>query len=397
MAQVPIDFCRGNDTGQLAPPKQPTIRIQWSRIDTPHHEVGPNRFTNCPLRHPCRQPRLSSRSQRLIAMPRPLSRRELLTAAGLPAAAIVGWGLREVLTRRTSPPIDVSADDAPDLPDTPEIHGLKNCAVAIEPLFAKRSPPRPDEWLAQHEELGQTFAQYLGGRPDKLAERYATIGLVPIGEFTDTQRQLIADVAAFLPAFLGFPVEPLEALPLDDLPEDTWRLRESGARQILTAHLRDQLLLSRRTEEMAAIVGITASDVWGNGFSFLFGEASYRDRVAVCSMSRFGDVDAGEVDYATCLRRTLGVVVHETGHAFGFPHCIAYVCRMSGSNNLAESDRRPLEFCPECLPKVWWTSGIDPHDRFESLANFADEHRLTEDGNLWRAAGQRVADESRTN
>src|SRR5690349_11412946 len=103
-----------------------------------------------------------------------LSRRELLALSALPPVALCGWALRDVVLRRNSAnPDSTDIDGAPlTVPDDPEIHRLQRLAAAIEPLFSKRAPPKPDEWLAQHDELGQTFAQFLGGRPEKLWERY---------------------------------------------------------------------------------------------------------------------------------------------------------------------------------------------------------------------------------
>ena len=91
------------------------------------------------------------------------------------------------------------------------------------------------------------------------------------------------------------------------------------------------------------------------------------------------------------LRRTVGLAVHETGHVFGMPHCIAWLCRMNGSNNLEECDRRPLEYCPECLPKIWWTCNIDPARRFSRLLEFAREHHLHAEEKLWQKAGTLLA------
>ena len=54
-------------------------------------------------------------------------------------------------------------------------------------------------------------------------------------------------------------------------------------------------------------------------------------------------------------------------------HCTLYECGMNGSNSLAESDQRPLEFCPECQAKIWWTCGILPEVRCEVLMRFARE------------------------
>ena len=82
-------------------------------------------------------------------------------------------------------------------------------------------------------------------------------------------------------------------------------------------------------------------------------------------------------DYEICLRRTIGTALHETGHMFGIPHCIAYECCMNGSNHLAEKDARPLDFCPECTAKLWWTCGIrEPSRRYAALADAATRLEL---------------------
>jgi hypothetical protein len=43
-------------------------------------------------------------------------------------------------------------------------------------------------------------------------------------------------------------------------------------------------------------------------------------------------------------------------------------------NNMAESDRRPLEFCPQCLAKLCYATGTDPARRFERLIAFYKTH-----------------------
>ncbi|MSR58740.1 MAG: hypothetical protein EXS05_13990 [Planctomycetaceae bacterium] len=322
-----------------------------------------------------------------------LSRREMLALTALPAAAVCGWGFRQFAGSWSEATINDSRFDAPaqPLPDTPEINRLRWFAEAIEPLYSKMPSPEPDDWLANHVEFGQSFAQFMGGTREKLCHRYSKICLVPIGDLSDTQQQLFADTAEYLQQFFGYSVEILEPAALDNLPEPAQRVRASGTKQVLTDQLLNEILLPRRGDEMVAVVGFTASDLWSGDFGFLFGQASMSQRVCVCSVARFGDVDAGEIDYATCLRRTVGVVAHETGHTFGLPHCTAYLCRMTGSNHLAESDRRPLEFCPECLPKIWWTCGVDPCERFVRLSEFAELHQLVADGKLWRAAAARLA------
>lgn len=67
----------------------------------------------------------------------------------------------------------------------------------------------------------------------------------------------------------------------------------------------------------------------------------------------------------------------------GIPHCVAYECCMNGSNHLAEKDARPLEFCPECTAKLWWTCRIrDPSHRYAALSAAAGRLEF-HDANGW--------------
>jgi hypothetical protein len=55
---------------------------------------------------------------------------------------------------------------------------------------------------------------------------------------------------------------------------------------------------------------------------------------------------------------------------------------MNGSNHSDERDRQPLEFCPECQAKLWWTCRLDPLARSRALEAVARKHgftRVTED------------------
>ena len=49
---------------------------------------------------------------------------------------------------------------------------------------------------------------------------------------------------------------------------------------------------------------------------------------------------------------------------------------MSGTNSLAETDRRPLDVCPECMAKIALLSKIDPATRYRNLAAFCGQNGL---------------------
>lgn len=55
---------------------------------------------------------------------------------------------------------------------------------------------------------------------------------------------------------------------------------------------------------------------------------------------------------------------------FSFSHCIKYSCAMNGSNHIFESDKRPLDFCPEDSSKIIWLTNSDPYERYKNIAGF---------------------------
>lgn len=149
------------------------------------------------------------------------------------------------------------------------------------------------------------------------------------------------------------------------------------------------MLKTRRPKDAVAVLALTATDLFPQpSWNFVFGQASLDERVGVWSLARYGD--AGK-DYATVLRRTLLVAIHETGHMFGIQHCTTSECGMNGSNNLEESDRAPMAFCAECDMKLWWACGLSPAARYTALADFAKARGLTRDEADWRKRAEALA------
>jgi archaemetzincin len=76
----------------------------------------------------------------------------------------------------------------------------------------------------------------------------------------------------------------------------------------------------------------------------------------------------------------MNVATHETGHILSIQNCTYYEYNMNGSNNLEESDRSPLHYCPVCTRKLCYTLGLDPAKRLLSLNPFLEENHF--DGEL---------------
>jgi archaemetzincin len=253
------------------------------------------------------------------------------------------------------------------------IDPLEICMRKLRPLFRPKLPPRPGDWLAQHAEAGQTYDQFRKQVRVRAIVSFESIRVVPIGPLSVGQKSVLDTTIEFMLPFFGLPVSLDAPVPLDAIPASAQRQRgTANVRQLLTPWLLDGPLLARRAPKDAAVLGITALDLWpGAGWNFVFGQASLSERVGVWSMARNGNADGLAAEKTQCALRTVMTATHETGHMFGIRHCTAYECGMNGSNNLGERDLQPLEFCPECQAKLWWTLNLDPLERSRTLEALA--------------------------
>jgi archaemetzincin len=256
--------------------------------------------------------------------------------------------------------------------------GIEIAMRKIRPLFKSKLPPRPNDWLASHIESGQTYRQFRDQVSTRAIDSFDAIRVVPIGPLTDGQREVLDTTAEFMKPFFGLPLTVDPEVALESIPANAQRQSSaSGSRQLLTTWLLNESLSKRRQQRDAAVLGITAFDLWpGPGWNFVFGQASLSGRVGVWSMARNGDADHSG-SHTLCALRTVMTATHETGHMFGIRHCTAYECGMNGSNNSDERDGQPLEFCVECQAKLWWTLNLDPLKRSRVLESLASRHGFT--------------------
>jgi archaemetzincin len=298
---------------------------------------------------------------------------------GLGCAAIgAGWLGRILLMG------DLSEEGTGVVDDSPEIRAIRMAGERIRRLHQRKRPPEPGDWLDRHAEAGQTFDEFRAGFPNRAHGVRTTLYVVRLGSFTPAQERLFSGAGDLLGRFYNVPVKTLEPIALELIPARARRVHPTqGEAQILAPHVLE-LLKKRRPDDAVAVIALTAEDLWpGEGWNFVFGQASPSERVGVWSLHRQGDP---ETEYTTCLLRTLKTATHEAGHMFGIMHCTPYECCMNGSNHRAEADSRPLAFCPEDEMKVWWACREDPAKRYARLIEFADAHGLVAQARFWRAS-----------
>ncbi|MFN8012816.1 MAG: hypothetical protein U0P81_15710 [Holophagaceae bacterium] len=276
----------------------------------------------------------------------------------------------------------------PRPPESASPERLRASMASLRPLHAVMGRPRPGDWLALHPEPGQTFDQYLACGPTLPRGTRTVLYLQPVGAFTPAQRRVVDLTAEYLHVTFNRPVKVLPGLPEVLVPSKARRRHPGeGQLQFLTRFLREGLLKPRLPADGAAMLGLTATDLWpGQGWSFVFGDASLQDRVGVWSLARLGDPSRSPEAFRQCLLRTIKTAGHETAHMFSFQHCTRYECTMAGSETLEEADRYPLAFCPECLAKLCWATETAPPDHLRRMAGFCARNGLTAEEAYYRKA-----------
>jgi archaemetzincin len=277
--------------------------------------------------------------------------------------------------------------------------GLLSAAAALAFVLAGEAPPSPElaavevklrplaqklgksEWLEHHPEKRQTFDQYLNSDPVRWTKKRGIIYLCLIGEFSDEQRSVLDITREYMAVFFDVPVKLRKTVPLKDIPARAQRVHpEWGDRQILTTYVLDDVLKADLPDDAMAYLAFTATDLWpGDGWNFVFGQASMANRIGVWSIYRNGDPAKGKEAFQLCLKRTLGTASHETGHILSVPHCIDFECSMNGSNSLVEADRKPLHVCPPCLRKFCWNLRVEPAAYLKRLQAFYKKYEFADE------------------
>jgi archaemetzincin len=252
----------------------------------------------------------------------------------------------------------------------------ENLKKALEPGsdFKPIPVPKPGDWLAVHEESGQSFDDFVSDRPNRPDKTRNKIYLQPLGDFPKYKIPLIERLQEYAAAYFCLPVEVLPYLNLSEQNITTRINNFTRKRQILTS---DVLAILKKNIPVDAfcVLAVTMDDLYPEpSWNFVFGQASLRERVGVYSFARYDPAFYGEKrgeDYEKILlQRSCRVLAHETGHMFGLQHCIYFKCVINGSNHLKESDSRPMHLCPVCLHKLQYSIGFDVVGRYVKLFHF---------------------------
>jgi archaemetzincin len=261
----------------------------------------------------------------------------------------------------------------------------EQAAYRLSSDFSALPFPSPGDWLNEHLEAGQSYDAYVQGGVNRVSERRGTIYLLPVGEISHEHAPTLKELASFTATFFQIPVDALPQIPLESVASGK-RQRSTGAQYLVQSIF--GVLRPRVPKDAYALVALTLEDIYpGEDWNFVFGQATFRERIGVHSLARYFPSFYGESDEKSetlIRRRAYKVLAHEVGHTFGLQHCTYFHCIMNGSNGMHETDGAPLHLCPVCLRKLQRNAKFDLATRYQATSRHFQKFKLEEEA-AWHA------------
>src|SRR5256885_5586540 len=144
------------------------------------------------------------------------------------------------LTMAFQPPTPETRRDAVgDLTGSPALlqRAFAPDAAGFDPI----PKPGPNDWLAVHEEPGQTFDQFKASQPNRPMQSRRVLYLQPLGNFAPERSPPIDKLREFAAAFFTMEVKALPPIPIDASKFTARRNPLTGNSQILTGDVLNSL------------------------------------------------------------------------------------------------------------------------------------------------------------
>src|SRR5262249_35120061 len=140
--------------------------------------------------------------------------------------------------------------------------------AGLAPLAELLGEPEEGDWLAEHEEKGQTFREYLSANPVR-REAHSAIHLCLVGDLDEPQQRIIDLTREWLGIFFDVPVRVRRHVPLSDIPARARRRHPQwGGKQILSTCILREIIEPDVPEDALAYLALTARDLWpGKGWN----------------------------------------------------------------------------------------------------------------------------------
>jgi archaemetzincin len=156
---------------------------------------------------------------------------------------------------------------------------LRGAFAADAPEFEPIPQPGPNDWLAVHDEPGQTFDEFRASRSNRPTQDRHAIYLQPLGNFISGRSPSIEKLREFAAAFFAMEAKVLPLAALDSSKFTSRRNPYTGNLQILTSDVLN-FLKAGVPGGAFCVIAITMEDLYPEpSWNFVFGQASLRERV----------------------------------------------------------------------------------------------------------------------
>jgi archaemetzincin len=171
-----------------------------------------------------------------------------------------------------------------------EIHSASSYFEEIGKNDEFLSSPIIGEWLYEHKESGQNYSQYQDMNPIRPSGSKAVIYLLPYGKFDTTQLKILDFTREYVEIYFQRKTILQNPIPDNNLPKRVYRDRGEGNTQLLAGYVLDTVLKNKTPKNGIALMAFSEKDLFPKlEWNFVFGLASYTDRVGVSSIYRLGN------------------------------------------------------------------------------------------------------------
>ncbi len=167
---------------------------------------------------------------------------------------------------------------------------------ALEPGDDFEPIPVPEgrDWLAVHQETGQSFDEFVRCNPNQPGKTRNKIYLQPLGEFPKYKIPLVERLQEYASCFFGLQAQVLPHINLSKQALTTRINPYTGNRQVLTSDVL-AILKKNLPSDAFCTLAITMEDLYPEpSWNFVFGQASLRERVGVYSFARYDPTFYGQ-------------------------------------------------------------------------------------------------------
>src|SRR5688572_28549459 len=154
----------------------------------------------------------------------------------------------------SSPPASAPGNMAAAREAKKERKELRDGIKKVASFFKPMGKPAKYDWLATHNEPGQTFEEYLDAEPRKPTAERQTLYVMPVGQFNGKQQKAIDAAAVYLEVFFDLHVQRLPPRALNPTGPNVRLDKLTRTRQVRSGHVLDDVLKPALPSDAAALI-----------------------------------------------------------------------------------------------------------------------------------------------